>query len=267
MDRQLRARASTPEHMQHFKDKVVIVSGADGGIGSAIAAQFVSAGAQVYLSGVHGESGRALAAQMGDRAAYLDLDVSSEAQWQAVIATVIGTHGRLDVLVNNAGYLKPGLTIETTSLADWRQHYAVNADGPFLGCKHAILAMKDRGGGAIVNIASAVAVRFHADSPAYGASKAAAIALTRIAAIHCGQNKYGIRVNAVLPGPVDTPMMRSNVASDAEFVRLETLLTQKYPMERIGTPTDIANAVLFLASDQAAYVNGAMFSVDGGQSA
>ena len=253
--------------VQQFTDKVVMVTGADGGIGSQIASQFAAAGARVYLSGVHAESGRELAARLGSKATSLELDVRSEAQWKTAIASVLATHGRLDILVNNAGYLKPGLSIENTSIADWRQHYAVNADGPFLGCKHAILAMKDRGGGAIVNIGSAVAMRLHADSPAYGASKAAAIALTRIAAIHCGQNKYSIRVNAVLPGPIDTAMMRSNAATAAEFEKLEAMLIRKYPMERIGLPADIANAVLFLASDQASYVNGACFAVDGGQSA
>ena len=253
--------------VQQFNDKIVLISGADGGIGSQIARQFAQAGARVYLSGVRTESGRALASRIGVNATYLELDVSSEAQWAAAMAKVVGIHGRLDVLVNNAGSLKPGLNIENTTIADWRQHYAVNADGPFLGCKHAILAMKDHGGGVIINVASAVAVRVHAESPAYGASKAAAIALTRIAAIHCGQKKYGIRVNAVLPGPVDTAMMRSNVTSAEDFEKLEAMLIKKYPMDRIGTPADIANAVLFLASDQAAYVNGALFTVDGGQSA
>ncbi len=252
--------------MLEFGGKTVLVTGADGGIGSEIAAQFVATGAMVFLTGIRPDNGREVAARLGANAAFLELDVTRDEQWTNSIAAVLAAQGRLDVLINNAGYLKPGLTIENTSLADWRQHYAVNADGPFLGCKHAILTMKTTGGGAIVNVASAVAMRLHAESPAYGASKAAALALTKIAALHCGQHKYGIRVNAVLPGPVDTAMMRSNVSSQTEFERLEAMLIQKYPMDRIGTPTDIANAVLFLASDKAAYVNGAAFSVDGGQS-
>jgi 3(or 17)beta-hydroxysteroid dehydrogenase len=253
--------------MAEFDGKTVIVSGADGGIGSQIAAQFVASGAFVFLTGVRGETGHAVAKRLEPDAAYLELDVTSEQQWKSVFSKVVASRGRLDILINNAGYLKPGLSVETTSLADWRQHYAVNADGPFLGCKHGILTMKTTGGGVIVNVASAVAVRLHAESPAYGASKAAALALTRIAALHCGQQKYRIRVNAVLPGPVDTAMMRSNVSSQEEFERLEAMLIQKYPMDRIGTPADIANAVLFLASDKAAFVNGAAFAVDGGQSA
>jgi 3(or 17)beta-hydroxysteroid dehydrogenase len=253
--------------MLEFEGRSVLVTGADGGIGSAIAAHFVAAGARVFLTGVRGDEGRDVAARLGSQASYLELDVTDESQWADAIAQVLALHGRLDVLVNNAGYLQAGLTIENTSLAEWRQHYAVNADGCFLGCKHAILAMKSSGGGAIVNVASAVAVRLHAESPAYGASKAAALALTKIAAMHCGHRKYRIRVNAVLPGPVDTAMMRKNVSSQTEFERLEAMLIQKYPMDRIGTPTDIANVVLFLASDKADYVNGAAFAADGGQSA
>jgi NAD(P)-dependent dehydrogenase (short-subunit alcohol dehydrogenase family) len=171
------------------------------------------------------------------------------------------------VLVNNAGYLKAGLSIEDTSLEEWQRHFAVNSDGAFLGCKHAILAMKQAGGGAIVNVASAVAVRMHWQSPAYGVSKSAILATTRVAALHCNHHRYGIRVNAVLPGPVDTEMMRSNVASEAAFQQMSRFLTDKYGLARIGVPDDIANIVTFLASDQAAYVTGAAFAIDGGQSA
>jgi len=252
--------------MSEFDGKSVVISGADGGIGAEIAAQFSAAGAYVYLTGLHRADAAPLVARLGPRASYHDLDVREEADWARVLGAVQRERGRLDVLVNNAGFLKPGLTLEDTSLADWRQHFAVNTDGPFLGCRHAILAMKDTGGGAIVNVASAVAVRVHAQSPAYVASKAAALAWTRVAAMHCGQRKYGIRVNAVLPGPIDTGMMRSNVQTEAEFDQLASLLVQKYPMERIGTAADVANAVLFLASQKSAYVNGAAFAVDGGQS-
>jgi NAD(P)-dependent dehydrogenase (short-subunit alcohol dehydrogenase family) len=253
--------------MANFEDRIVLVTGAERGIGAQLAAEFVAEGARVYLTGIRGEDGRARAAGLGERARYLELDVSQESHWSRVMAEVLGRHGRLDVLVNNAGWLKPGLTLEDTSLEDWRRHFAVNADGAFLGGKHAILAMKDTGGGVIINVASAVALRVHSQSPAYVVSKAAILAWTRAAALHCGERKYRIRVNAVLPGPIDTDMMRSNVASDAEFDALAAMLVKKYPMERLGTAADVANVVLFLASDKAGYVNGAAYAVDGGQSA
>jgi Enoyl-(Acyl carrier protein) reductase len=152
----------------------------------------------------------------------------------------------------------PGLDLETTTLEDWRAHHAANADGAFLGCKHGILSMRgNEGWGAIVNIATAVAVRVHAGSPACAASKASAIALTRIAALHCGEKRYRSLVNSVLPGPIDTAMIRSNVASDDEMQRLVAPLSAKYPIGRVDQPADVANAVLFLCSDRASFVTDA----------
>lgn len=248
-----------------FDGRIVIVTGAEGGIGSAIARAFLAAGAQVYLTGVRAEAGAALAGELGPRAAYLELDVTQPAAWQRVVEHIVQRHGHVDVLVNNAGYLKPGLTLETTSLEEWRRHFAVNTESVLIGCQ-AVLPHLARQG-SIVNVASAVGVRLHADAPAYGVSKAANIALTRVAAQYCGRLGRGIRVNAVLPGPVDTAMMRSNVATEEQFRALEAALVAKYPMERIGQPADIARAVLFLASPQSAYVNGAALTVDGGQTA
>jgi NAD(P)-dependent dehydrogenase (short-subunit alcohol dehydrogenase family) len=253
--------------MEDFHGRTVLVTGGDGGVGAAVGAQFVARGATVVLAGIRPESGSLVAAGLGTAARYVELDVRREADWERAIGDVVGRHGRLDVLVNNAGYLRPGLSIEDTTLDEWHAHFAVNSDGAFLGCKHAILAMKRSGGGAIVNVSSAVAVRMHWQSPAYGVSKAAIVATTRVAALHCNHHRYGIRVNAVLPGPIDTAMMRSNVASDADFEQMAKVLRDKYAMARIGAPDDVASMVLFLASDQAAYVTGAAFTVDGGQSA
>jgi NAD(P)-dependent dehydrogenase (short-subunit alcohol dehydrogenase family) len=253
--------------MSEFAGRSVLVTGADGGIGAEVAARFAAAGAWVHLTGLRPVEGPALAARLGPRVRYHELDVTRESHWTRVLGEVVGTHGRLDVLVNNAGLLEPGLTLEDTTLEAWRRHFAVNADGAFLGGKHAILSMKDTGGGSIINVSSAVAVRLHPQSPAYGVSKAALLAWTRVAAQHCGQRKYRIRVNAVLPGPIDTAMMRSNVDSEAAFEALRTLLITKYPMDRIGEPRDVANAILFLASEGSSYINGVGLAVDGGQSA
>ncbi|MCU0758284.1 MAG: SDR family oxidoreductase [Steroidobacteraceae bacterium] len=253
--------------MDDFADRRVLVTGGDGGVGAEVGAQFAARGAHVILAGIRPRQGAAVAARIGAAAEYVALDVADESQWVRVVADVLARHGRLDVVVNNAGYLRPGLSIEDTTLEEWRRHFAVNADGAFLGCKHGILAMKGRGSGAIVNVSSAVAVRLHPQAPAYGVSKASILATTRVAAQHCGQRRYGIRVNCVLPGPIDTEMMRSNVPGEAEFARLSQALVEKYGMPRIGVPADVANLVTFLASDAAAYVTGAAFTVDGGQSA
>jgi len=211
----------------------------------------------VILAGIRPVQGAAAVARIGPMAQYVALDVSVETQREQAIGDALARHGGLDVPVNNAGYLKPGLSIEDTSLGEWHRHFAVNSDGAFLGCKHAILAMKERGGGAVVNVSSAVALRMHPQLPAYGVSKAA---------MHCNRKRYGIRVNAALPGPIDTEMMRSNVDSVAAFEKMAQFLKAKCGMARIGVPDDVANLVTYLASDQAAYVTGAAFAVDGGQS-
>jgi NAD(P)-dependent dehydrogenase (short-subunit alcohol dehydrogenase family) len=253
--------------MKDFRGRTVLVTGGDGGVGAAVGAQFAARGATVILAGIRPDLGSEAAAGLGTAACYVELDVRREAHWERAIGDVVARHGRLDVLVNNAGYLKPGLSIEDTTLEEWQAHFAANSDGAFLGCKHAILAMKRSRGGAIVNVSSAVAVRMHWQSPAYGVSKSAILATTCVAALHCNHHRYGIRVNAVLPGPIDTEMMRSNVAGAAEFEQMASFLREKYGMARIGVPEDIASMVTFLASDQAAYVTGAAFTVDGGQSA
>ena len=252
--------------MADFDGRTVLVTGGDGGVGAEIGSQFVARGAHVVLAGIRPERGREVVARIGPASEYAVLDVADEVQWQHLLAALLERRGRLDVLVNNAGNLRPGLSIEDTSLEEWRRHFAVNADGAFLGCKHGILAMKGRGG-AIVNVSSAVAVRMHPQSPAYGVSKATVLATTKVAALHCAQARLGIRVNCVLPGPVDTEMMRSNFADEAEFQKVSRMLVDKYGLPRIGVPSDVAQMVAFLASDAAAYVNGAAFAVDGGQSA
>ena len=252
--------------MSDFQGRTVLVTGGDGGVGAAVGARFVARGATVILAGIRPDRGAAAATGLAPAARYVELDVRREAHWERVIGDVVARHGRLDVLVNNAGYLRAGLSIEDTTLDEWQAHFAVNSDGAFLGCKHAILAMKHSGGGAIVNVSSAVAVRMHWQSPAYGVSKSAILATTRVAALHCNHHRYGIRVNAVLPGPVDTEMMRSNVGSVAEFEQMAKFLREKYGMARIGVPEDIANVVTFLASGEAGFVTGAAFTVDGGQS-
>jgi 3(or 17)beta-hydroxysteroid dehydrogenase len=247
-----------------FRGRVVLVTGAAGVLGRAICRAFAEAGACVIAADVRDAAAAALAAELGPPASALHLDVASPADWDRARERVLDRHGRLDVLVNNAGVLKPA-TIEEATLEDWRQAMSVNAEGSFLGCKFGVALMK-HSGGAIVNFASVLAIRGRATHPAYGASKAAVRLLTRAVARHCGEQGYPIRANVILPGAIDSDMVRRNVppgVSEAEY--LESV-REAHPIGRLGTPADIAAAVLFAASDQSAFMTGADLVIDGGSS-
>lgn len=253
--------ASRPDD---FHDRVVLVTGAAGVIGRELCRAFDAAGAQVIAADLREESLQELVAGLGARALALRLDVTLPSDWERARERVLERYGRLDVLVNNAGTLKPA-TIEEATLEDWRHAMGVNADGTFLGCKFAVALMKARGG-AIVNFASVLAIRGRSTHPAYGASKAAVRLLTRSVARHCGERGYPIRVNVILPGAIDSDMVRLNVPpgeSEAEYLEV---LRAAHPVGRLGTPADIAAAVLFAASDHASFMTGADLVIDGGSS-
>jgi 3(or 17)beta-hydroxysteroid dehydrogenase len=247
-----------------FRGRVVLVTGAAGVLGRAICRAFALAGAAVIAADVRDPETAALAAELGPPASALHLDVASPADWDRARERVSERYGRLDVLINNAGILKPA-TIEEATLEDWRQAMRVNADGSFLGCQFGVALMK-HSGGAIVNFASVLAIRGRSTHPAYGASKAAVRLLTRAVARHCGERGYPIRVNVIVPGAIDSDMVRLNVppgGSEADY--LESL-REAHPIGRLGTAEDIAAAVLFAASDQSAFMTGADLVIDGGSS-
>jgi len=240
------------------------VTGAAGVIGAEICRAFAGAGAAVIAADLRDDATAALARELGPRAMALHLDVTSPADWDRARERVLERYGRLDVLVNNAGTLKPA-TIEEATLEDWRHAMSVNADGSFLGCKFGVALMKESGG-AIVNFASVLAIRGRSTHPAYGASKAAVRLLTRSVARHCGEKGYPIRVNVILPGAIDSEMVRLNVppgGSEADY--LESLRAA-HPIGRLGTAADIAAAVLFAASDQSSFMTGSDLVIDGGSS-
>jgi len=240
------------------------VTGAAGVIGAEICRAFAGAGAAVIAADLRDEGTAALARELGPLAMALHLDVTSPADWDRARERVLERYGRLDVLVNNAGTLKPA-TIEEATLEDWRHAMSVNADGSFLGCKFGVALMKESGG-AIVNFASVLAIRGRSTHPAYGASKAAVRLLTRSVARHCGEKGYPIRVNVILPGAIDSEMVRLNVppgGSEADY--LESLRAA-HPIGRLGTAADIAAAVLFAASDQSSFMTGSDLVIDGGSS-
>jgi meso-butanediol dehydrogenase / (S,S)-butanediol dehydrogenase / diacetyl reductase len=238
-----------------FTGKRALVTGAGSGIGEAVARGLHAEDAEVLLADVRAEPVEAIAAELGERATAVALDVRDEdAVRRAVSAD-------LDVLANVAG-IGSTTTAPETALDTWEDVFAVNARGTFLCCKHAIPAMVARGGGAIVNMGSVAGLVGLRNRAAYCASKGAVIALTRALAIdHVGD---GVRVNAVCPGTVDSPWVRRLVDDVGESL---DALRARQPMGRLGAPDEIAAAVLYLASDDAAFVTGTAFVIDGGLTA
>jgi 2-keto-3-deoxy-L-fuconate dehydrogenase len=237
-----------------FEGRRALVTGAGSGIGEAVARALHAEGAEVVLADAAGERVQALAAELGSRTQALTLDVRDE-------HAVAGAMGGLDVLANVAGV---GSTTNApdTPLEVWENVFAVNTRGTFLCCKHAIPGMIERGGGAIVNMASVAGLVGLPNRAAYCASKGAVIALTRALAID--HVRQGIRVNAVCPGTVDSPWVRRLVEEAGESL---DALRARQPMGRLGATDEVAQAVLYLASDAAAFVTGSELVIDGGLTA
>jgi 3alpha(or 20beta)-hydroxysteroid dehydrogenase len=234
--------------------KVALITGAARGQGEAEARLFAAEGAKVVIGDVRDDVGEALAKDLGDATVYQHLDVSRADEWDAAVAATTGQFGSLDILVNNAGILFTGL-IEDTTLDDYMRIVNVNQVGCWLGMKTAVAAMKERGG-SIVNISSTGGLKGIRGMSAYVSSKFAVRGMTKVAALEFGQ--YGIRVNSVHPGAVDTDMVRE-MPGRGENPGLRTM-----PIARSGTAEEIANLVLFLASDASSYCTGAEFVADGG---
>lgn len=245
--------------MGRVSGKVAIVTGAASGMGKADAELLAKEGAKVVLADLNETDGQAVAEAIGDSAVFMRLDVTDEENWQAVIAQTVETFGRLDILVNNAGMIALG-TIVDTDLESWRKINAVNSDGVFLGCKHAIPAMAESGGGSIVNMSSVAAIHGQSFVAAYTASKGAVRALTKNIAMFCKEQKNGIRCNSIHPDGVKTPMV-VKVATGQDTATQEEV-------DKIGAlgnmcePEDIANLVLYLASDESRFVTGTEMLID-----
>lgn len=242
--------------------KVALISGAARGQGGAEARLFVKEGAKVVLGDILVEAGQKVAADInaqGGQATFVKLDVTQEADWQQAVDTTVRTYGKLDLLVNNAGIFRTE-GVEATSLKLWNQVIAVNQTGVWLGMKYAIPAMRQAGGGSIVNISSGAGIIGTGFATAYHGTKGAVRILTKTAAIEYA--KEGIRINSIHPGFVDTEMVRGTLSQGAIQSGI-----QATPLGRIGTAQDIAYAVLYLASDESSYVTGAELVIDGGYTA
>ena len=246
--------------MQRVEGKVCIVTGAASGIGREDALLLAREGAKVVITDLNEEAGRQVAAEIGSNALFIRHDIASESDWQQVIKTTVQHFGRLDVLVNNAAILALG-SIEDTTLELWQKVQKINGDGYFLGCKYAIEAMKETGGGSIINMSSVAALGAMPMFCAYSASKGAVAAMTRSIALHCKQKGYRIRCNSVHPDGVNTPMTQA--LAGGQPIPQEQL--DKDPMNRMCAPLDIANVVLFLAADESRFINGAEIRVDNAQ--
>ena len=249
--------------MGRLTGKVAIITGGAKGLGEADARMFAREGAIVILTDVDRDNGTRIASEIGGKAEFHFQDVRKEAGWKALIDDVVKRHGKLDILVNNAGVVELG-TIETQTEEEYRFIMAVSADGTFFGCKHAVLAMKKTGGGSIVNMASIASVQGEPAVAAYSAAKGAIESLTRSVAVHCANNRYNIRCNSVHPAGILTPMVIA--ISEKAAKAASQSVSEGPPPSKLGEPDDIAYTVLFLASDESKFINGAEIRVDNGKS-
>ena len=244
--------------------KVALISGGARGMGAVEARLFAREGAKVVIGDILEAEGRQVEAEIraaGGDAAFVRLDVTSEADWAQAVQIATNRFGKLDVLVNNAGIGAQG-RVEDTALEAWNRVMAVDATGVFLGSRAAIGAMRAAGGGSIVNISSQLGlVGVETSSPQYQASKGAVRLLTKATAIQYAKDK--IRANSVHPGPIVTPMTEARRA-DPEFYRLQV---SRIPLGRYGEPEEVAYGVLYLASDESSFVTGSELVIDGGWTA
>lgn len=252
--------------MGRLQDKICVITGGASGIGEATVLAVAREGGRVVITDLNVAGGETLCRRIAekhgaDRVIFLPHDVTRDDDWRQVMVETRTRFGRIDVLVNNAGILLQG-SIEDASLDQWHKLMRVNADSVFLGCKHAVANMKESGGGVIVNLSSITGLTARPDFAAYSASKHAVLGLSRAVAIHCRQKKYRIRCNTVHPDGVLTPMTLASLPAGFDA---ETLTMDHDPMGRMCRPEDVANTVLFLASDESRAINGAEVRVDGGQ--
>jgi len=260
--------------MNRLDGKVALISGAARGIGAETARLMIEAGARVAIADVLDERGRETARVLGDAAAYLHLDVTSEADWQATLDAVLARWGKLDILVNNAG-LFLGKDIEAASLQEWHRLCAVNLTGVFLGTKLALPALREAAqasphGSVIVNLASTAGLVGSTQDPLYSMTKGGVTLFTKSAALEFARKEYRVRVNSIHPGTIDTDMGDQVLATRArnlgtnDIAAARRQVIDRLPIGRMGIPADIARGIVFLASDDAAFMTGAGLIIDGG---
>jgi NAD(P)-dependent dehydrogenase (short-subunit alcohol dehydrogenase family) len=254
--------------MNRVKNKVALVTGGGVGLGHAAALLLARQGARVIVTDVREKEGAATADAIvanGGEAMFLTQDVAKEEDWRRVMASTRSRFGGLDILVNNAGVALSG-SVEDTTLEQWRWLMSINLDGVFLGVKHGVAAMKEKGG-SIINLSSIEGLIGDANLAAYDASKGGVRLLTKSAALHCARAGYKIRVNSVHPGYIWTPMVEGYIAAQADPAKAKAEIAALHPLGHIGEPDDIAYGIVYLASDESKFVTGAELVIDGGYTA
>lgn len=245
--------------------KVAIVTGAGSGMGKAIANAFATQGAKLIVADINLQSVEQVARELADAALPVTVDVADEKQVRTMVEQCVATYGQIDILVNSAGVPMAFTPIEEVEVAQWERIFDVNVKSIFLTCKYVVPHMKQQNRGSIINIASIAGVRARPGLNAYCGSKGAAIMLTKALALELAP--HHIRVNAVNPGPADTPMLRKflNAAPDVAEQQTKEIFVKSVPLGQLIAPEQIADACLYLASDRAALVTGAVLNVDGGR--
>lgn len=250
-----------------LEGKAALISGGASGIGAAAARKFIEHGAKAIIGDIQEDKGRALAAALGRNAAFVRLDVTRESDWCAAIEFAQARLGPLTTVINSAGISIPA-NIEQETLEGFRHTLAINLEGTFLGCKLGVQALRDTKGAAIVNVASTLGQKSGAVFPAYSASKGGVRLLTRAVAIHCAQQGYDLRVNTILPGAIHTEMVEgyitAGIAAGSTREAVIEGFASAHPMRRLGRPHEPAEAIAFLASDEASFITGVDLPVDGG---
>lgn len=250
--------------MSRLSQKVAVITGAAKGLGEVEARRFAKEGAQVILTDVDTENGQRIASEIGKQAQFFEHDVRDEERWKTIIKSVLESHGKIDILINNAGVVEAG-TIETQTAEEFSFVMSVNVEGTFFGCKHILPAMRENGGGSIINMASIASLRGAPNVIAYSAAKGAIESMTRSIAAHSANNKLGIRCNSVHPSAVMTPMIKSMPEKMAKARLRETTSNQDMSKSGIvGQPNDVVGAVLFLASDESKFISGTQIVIDNG---
>jgi len=252
--------------MGRLEGKTALVTGAASGIGRRSAERFVEEGARVAMTDINAEGLAEAAAPLGDAAVAITHDITTEESWIDAIGQAVEALGSISILVNSAGTGR-STNVEETTLEDWRRVMMINADGTFLGCKHGVIAMKETGGGAIVNLSSVSGLIGGHNMAAYNASKGAVRLLTKSVALHCARKGYNIRCNSVHPAFIHTPMVEGLIQRGRDPASTRTKLEAQIPLGHLGEAQDVADMIVYLSSDESRFVTGSEFVIDGGLTA
>ncbi len=247
--------------MDRFTDKTVFMTGGAGGMGASHLRAFVNEGARVVIGDIREEKGLKAAAEFGDRVHFIAFDVRSESEWASAVAEAEEHFGPISVLVNNAGVVPVPASIEEGTLVDFNRVVQTNLYGTWLGMHTVAPSLRRAGGGVIINIASTSGMSADPFFSPYNASKWAIRGITKTAAIELARD--GVRVNAICPGPIDTPLITESMAPGIPAVT-ENYSPEPFAIKRLGTPQEITNLLLFLASGEASLITGSEFVADGG---